>query len=86
MLRRILKLMCEEIMIVNILVVFVLNIPILPKITSFFMSNQSIFQTLSLTSVLNVIRFVILGKHFKYIKVEIINMIKFYFHLIKNKN
>ena len=75
MLRRILKLMCEEIMIVNILVVFVLNIPILPKITSFFMSNQSIFQTLSLTSVLNVIRFVILGKHFKSIKVEIINMI-----------
>ena len=39
------------------------------------MSNQSIFQTLSLTSVLNVIRFVILGKHFKSIKVEIINMI-----------
>ena len=75
MLRRILKLMCEEIMIVNILVVFVLNTPILPKITSFFILSQSIFQTLSLTSVLNVIRFVILGKHFKYIKVEIINMI-----------
>ena len=73
--RRILKLMCEEIMIVNILVVFVLNTPILPKITSFFILSQSIFQTLSLTSVLNVIRFVILGKHFKYIKVEIINMI-----------
>ena len=76
MLRRILKLMCEEIMIVNILVVFVLNTPILPKITSFFILSQSIFQTLSLTSVLNVIRFVILGKHFKSIKVEITNMIK----------
>ena len=76
MLRRILKLMCEEIMIVNILVVFVLNTHTLQKLMSFFISNQNIFQTLSPTSVLNVKKFVIQGKHFKSIKVEITNIIK----------
>ena len=76
MLRRISKLMCEEIMIVNILVVFVLNTPTLQKLMSFFISNQNIFQTLFPTSVLNVKKFVIQGKHFKSIKVEITNIIK----------
>ena len=62
-------------MIVNTLAVFVLNTLILQKIMLYSTSNQSIFQTLLPTSVLNVKRYVIQGRHFKFIKVEITNII-----------
>ena len=63
------------IMIVNILAVFVF-LPMLERLMLSFILNQSIFQTLSPISVLIVKRFVIQGKHFKFIKVNITNMIK----------
>ena len=63
------------IMIVNILAVFVFLL-MLERLMLSFILNQSIFQTLSPISVLIVKRFVIQGKHFKFIKVNITNMIK----------
>ena len=63
------------IMIVNILAVFVF-LPMLERLMLSFILNQSIFQTLSPINVLIVKRFVIQGKHFKFIKVNITNMIK----------
>ena len=75
MVQRILKIIWEEMMIVNTLAVFVLNTLILQKIMLYSTSNQSIFQTLLPTSVLNVKRYVIQGRHFKFIKVEITNII-----------